>query len=419
LLQRLQQLHPFQTPDTRRLATLFAVVYFAQGMWTLPVQTLTVVLKDRGLSSAAVADFFLISTVPWLIKPAYGLLSDLVPLFGSRRKSYFLLSSGLASVAGFALALGSEPSYWRLALLYTAMGFGLAFNDVLTDAVMVESGKPRGLTGAFQAVQWAAISVATLAVGVVGGHLAELRALRTAFLIGVGFPLVSLLMARRFLWEAPARFDADAVASTWASVREAATRRDLWIVAAFIFCYDFTPSAGPAFLYYQMDVLHLSQRFIGALASLQAATGIVGAMIYAPLSRRMPLKRLIVVSIGLGVVATLAYLLYRGPATAIAIDAAWGAAGMIVQLSILDLAAKACPRKAEGTYFALFASVLNGSAQLSTNVGGRLYDSLGFMPLVLISAALTAAAWLLVPLVNIDRIEAAARRDEATVAANA
>jgi predicted MFS family arabinose efflux permease len=90
-----------------------------------------------------------------------------------------------------------------------------------------------------------------------------------------------------------------------------------------------------------------------------------------------------------------------------------------VQLSILDLAAKACPRKAEGTFFALFASVLNGSTQLSTNVGGRLYDSLGFAPLVLISSAFTALVWLLVPLVKIDRIEAAARRADSGVDASA
>jgi predicted MFS family arabinose efflux permease len=56
-------------------------------------------------------------------------------------------------------------------------------------------------------------------------------------------------------------------------------------------------------------------------------------------------------------------------------------------------------------------SVFNGSTQLSTNVGGRLYDALGFGPLVLISTVMTAFAWLLVPLVKIERIEAAARRD--------
>jgi hypothetical protein len=44
----LARLNPFRTPDARRLALLFAVVYFAQGMWYLPNQTLTVVEKVRG-----------------------------------------------------------------------------------------------------------------------------------------------------------------------------------------------------------------------------------------------------------------------------------------------------------------------------------------------------------------------------------
>ena len=415
MLARLRQLHPFQTPDTQRLATLFAVVYFAQGMWSLPVQTLTLTLKERGLSSSAVADFFLLSTIPWVIKPVYGLLSDFAPLFGRRRTSYFLLTSGLASLAGVALALSADHTYWRLALLYTAMGFGLAFTDVLTDAVMVESGKPRGLTGAFQAVQWAAISVATLAVGVLGGQLAETRSLHRAFLIAAGFPLISFMMAARFLREERTRFDAAAFRATWTAIREAAAQRHVWLVAAFIFLYDFSPAFGPSFLYYQTDVLGFSQGFIGALASLQAATGIVGALLYASISRRVPLKRLIVVSIGLAVGGTLAYVGYRGRASAIVVDGLWGVMSMIVQLAILDLAAKSCPRKVEGTFFALFASVFNGSVQLSTNVGGRLYDALGFMPLVVISAALSSLAWLLVPLIPIARIETAARQDVATV----
>src|SRR6202795_2973981 len=207
MLARLARFHPFQTPETQRLAILFAVVYFAQGMWSLPAQTMTIVLKERGLSSSAVADFFLLSTIPWIIKPVYGLLSDLVPLFGRRRKSYFLLTSGLASAAGFALALSTEHGYGRLALLYTAMGLGLAFTDVLADAIMVETGKPRGLTGVFQSVQWASISVASLAVGVLGGYFAHTRGLRAAFLLAARFPLVSFAMVQAFLREAPSRFD--------------------------------------------------------------------------------------------------------------------------------------------------------------------------------------------------------------------
>ncbi len=390
---------------------LFAVVYFAQGMWSLPVQTMTLVLKERGLSSSAVADFFLLSTIPWVIKPVYGLLSDFVPLFGRRRQSYFLLASALASLAGFALALAVEHGYWRLAWLYTAMGFGLAFCDVLADAIMVETGKPRGLTGVFQSVQWASISVATLVVGVLGGYLAHLRSLRAGFVLAACFPLVSFAMVLSFLREPPRRGDRAAAPAAFRAIRGAAFGRDLWLVAGFIFFAAFNPLFGPAFLYYQTDVLGFDQRFIGALAAFTAVGSVVGALLYAPLSRTVPLRRLLVSTIGACTVGTFAYLGYRGPLSAVVIDTLYGVVGMLIQLSLLDLSAKACPRRGEGTFFALLMSIFNGSSQLSTNVGGRLYDGLGFGPLVVISAVTTALSLLLVPLVNVERIEAAAKRD--------
>jgi predicted MFS family arabinose efflux permease len=82
---------------------------------------------------------------------------------------------------------------------------------------------------------------------------------------------------------------------------------------------------------------------------------------------------------------------------------------MITQLAFLDLAAKSCPRRVEATFFALLMSVYNGGSQGSEIVGGYLYDWLGYMPLVLISTVFTALAWLLVPLVHVERIEAHAR----------
>jgi MFS family permease len=432
-----RRLNPFKTPETQRLAILFGVVYFAQGMWYLPNQTITIILKDRGLTAGQVADFFLLSTIPWLIKPAYGLLSDFVPLLGRRRQSYFILTSGLAAFAGLALASGVLISHGPMEKftavlpgvgavtftlvsgvgLFTLMALGLAFTDVLVDAMMVENGRPRGLTGAFQSVQWACITVASVIVGLLGGYLAEHRSLRTAFLLAAAFPLVSLLMGVFVVREPRARFDAEAIRETGRAIREALAHRDMWVVVGFIFFWTFSPSFGPAFLYYQTDALGFSQQFIGTLGSLAASAGVVGAAIYAPLSRRFPLKWLINVSIGAGVVATLAYLLYRGRASALVIDISFGCVGMITQLALLDLAAKSCPKRVEATFFALLMSVYNAGTQLSQNVGARLYDAIGFTPLVLISAALTAAAWLLVPLVRIDRIEARAREEAAARAA--
>src|SRR5437899_9937176 len=146
----LGRLNPFKTADSQRLAVLFAIVYFSQGMWYLPNQPITIVLKERGLSAGQVATFFSITTLPWLIKPLYGLLSDFVPLWGYRRKSYFLLTTALAALAGATLATVAGHGYWSLAVFFTIMGLGLAFTDLLPDALLVQAGQPRGLSGVFQ-----------------------------------------------------------------------------------------------------------------------------------------------------------------------------------------------------------------------------------------------------------------------------
>ena len=126
--------HPFQGPEARRLAA-----------------------------------FTWIITIPWFIRPVYGLLSDFVPLFGTRRRSYFLIMSATAALA----------------------------------AVMVENGKRVGLTGAFQSVQWGALSAASILVGVGGGYLAERRAFAAALALVACFPVVSFLMALLVVREPP------------------------------------------------------------------------------------------------------------------------------------------------------------------------------------------------------------------------
>jgi len=396
----------------RRLTLLFAIVYFAQGMIYLPDQVVAIVFKERGLSAGQLATFTWITTVPWFIKPLYGLLSDFVPLFGTRRRSYFMINAGLAAAAAVAVSFMPGASYWTLTTLITLLWLGVGFTDVLTDALMVETGKPLGLTGVFQSVQWGALGAASVLVGVLGGYLAERRAFAGVFALVACFPMVSLLMAVFAVRERPARPDLEGLRETGRAVRRALGSPELWLVAGFIFFFSFSPSFGPAFFYYETDTLGFSQQFIGTLTSLGAAASILGALVYAPLSRRFSLKRIIIWSIGASVVGTLAYLAYRDKPSAVVITLVFGAVGMTTQLAFMDLAAKACPRHVEATFFALLMSVYNVAMRSSEWTGAHLYDLVGYTSLVLISTLFTAAVWLLVPLVPIDAIQTAAREAE-------
>jgi len=193
-------------------------------------------------------------------------------------------------------------------------------------------------------VQWAAIKTASVLVGLVGGHLAESRDVGTAFVVAGLLPLLSLVMVGLCVREKGRPADRAAVYQTLDGIRHALRSRDLWAVAGFIFFWTFSPSFDTALLFHQTDVLHFGAQFIGVLGAVGSIGGIAGALAYPVLSRRMRLRRLVNLVIGLGVAGTLAYLAYRDPITGLAIEALYGCAGTIATLAFLELAAKAAPR---------------------------------------------------------------------------
>jgi len=159
--------------------TFFATLYFIQsigdpgsGLIAQPIRSL---LRHWGESPASLAGLMALLAIPWSIKPVFGLLSDFVPLFGSRRRNYLLLANGMAVVSLLLLALAplSPEHRWLLFALLLPTSVGIALGDVIVDALMVEKGQPLGLTGRFQSIQWAAANAALLLTGVLGGYIAQ------------------------------------------------------------------------------------------------------------------------------------------------------------------------------------------------------------------------------------------------------
>lgn len=150
-------------------------MYFVQGVAEptegLIAQPVRSLLKSWGYSAAAIAGFGALLAFPWWIKPIYGLLSDFVPIGRTRRRSYLLLTSAATVLSlGYLYVLPlPHGAYLQLLLLLLIPTVGVAFSDVVVDALMVEKGQPRGLTGLLQSVQWAALYGGSKAAGMSGG----------------------------------------------------------------------------------------------------------------------------------------------------------------------------------------------------------------------------------------------------------
>jgi predicted MFS family arabinose efflux permease len=395
---------------------LFGAMYFVQGIAEptegLIAQPVRSLLRSWDYSAAAIGRFIFFLSLPWVIKPLYGLLTDFVPLAGTRRRSYLIASSG-ATVLGLAFLYFFPPSPGEslfLLLLLLIPTVGVAFSDVVVDALMVEEGQPRNLTGRLQSVQWTAMNIATIGAALVGGFLSKHGQQTTAFLICAGATLITLVLAFVFVRE-DRYVRPPGGEFRWAAAQLGRAIKTPAVLAAagFLYLWSFNPFISSSVLYTHMtSELGLGEQFYGVSVSVMAVGQIAGSVAYGVYCRRTPVRWLIHGAILAGILATVAYWGLSGEKSALAIAFVVGLTYITGSLAQLDLAARACPVEAAGSVFALLMSVSNLAMASSELVGGNLYVMLGelwgadaaFNALVGIGAATTCGCWLLAPVLT-------------------
>eukprot|EP00596_Hydrurales_sp_CCMP1899_P003780 CAMPEP_0119054474 /NCGR_PEP_ID=MMETSP1177-20130426/75087_1 /TAXON_ID=2985 /ORGANISM="Ochromonas sp, Strain CCMP1899" /LENGTH=459 /DNA_ID=CAMNT_0007034711 /DNA_START=124 /DNA_END=1500 /DNA_ORIENTATION=+ len=77
-------------------------------------------------------------SLPWALKIACGFLSDSFPIYGLRRKPYFLIGWSVYIICNLSLAWIRTPSINVLSLFVFLMTMGFVQADVCTDAMIVE-----------------------------------------------------------------------------------------------------------------------------------------------------------------------------------------------------------------------------------------------------------------------------------------
>jgi predicted MFS family arabinose efflux permease len=273
----------------------------------------------------------------------------------------------------------------------------------------VENGQRHNASGAFVNQQWMWFNAAAAATSLAGGWLIEIfsptGALHVAALIAAIAPL-AVLTCLRLVEEARARIDRTALRRGLDGLVNTFRSRTLLLVAAFLFCYYYSPGFGTPLYFHMTDRLHFSQGFIGALSAISSVGWVAGGLLYRWALTGMRTRALLQLSIVLGTLGTLAFLLMVDPVSAVVVYFVFGVVGMIANIATLTLAAQHCPTGAEGFAFAALMSVMNLAAPLADTSGAYLYDRVfdgRLAPLIVVSAAFTAFALVLIPLFRIER----------------
>jgi predicted MFS family arabinose efflux permease len=386
--------------DLRRIAPLLAAGWLGTNLGIavadLPLKFL---LKDQlHLTPPAIAGFFALGAFTNYIKPVAGLLADSIPLFGTRRRHYLLLSlfgSGL-----FWLLLACVPrTYADLLGTYAVLYMTIVFTSTTLGGVMVEAGIRYGAAGRLTAQRIGMFRLASLVGGPIGGMLAS-SPFGLAMAITAGLHLILVPLYYVGLPEAPtAHANRKVWAEAGAQLRVLARSKTLLSAAGMICLVAAAPGFGTPLLFHQTDTLHFSKQFVGNLVLVGAATGLAGAALYHAFCRRLSLRALLAGSILLHALGTLFYLFYHSQASALWITSLSGITVTLATLPIYDLAARATPSGSEALGYSVMMSVWNLTNALSDWSGSYVYSRfhLTFLDLVWLNAGTTALALVAVP----------------------
>lgn len=77
--------------------------------------------------------------IPWIVKPLWGILTDVVPIAGYRRRPYFILAGLLGAASTLLLSLKKKVDVMFALLSMTAVSAGAAIADVTIDACAAEN----------------------------------------------------------------------------------------------------------------------------------------------------------------------------------------------------------------------------------------------------------------------------------------
>ena len=411
-----------------------SLVYLVQGLLRLSSLAVFTLFKDElELDPATVGLLTGVTAFPWLIKPLYGFLSDAVPIWGYKRRSYLMLCGGLGASSWLAvsvpgLTVGTVVGALMVGSLSTACA------DVVADSIVVElsRGRPQSEAGSLQSLCWASVSVGSVVSAYFSGSLVEVYGVRPVFLITACFPLLvglaataipetrvktstsrtsrrtrrtgrrngtgsgsgsgtgtgtSLSSPRMATDVSPTLALVDTFVNQGKALWGALRDESILYPAIFVFLWQATPSAGTAMLFFETNQLGFTTEFLGRIQLLASVASLIGVGVYNGLLKEVELRKIFlwtaILGTGLGMTQLMLItgvnrtLGISDQVFALGDSALLTVLGQVSFMPVLVLAAKLCPKGVEATLFATLMSLLNGGSFLGSALGSGLTGLFG------------------------------------------
>ncbi|KAK8489221.1 hypothetical protein V6N11_029236 [Hibiscus sabdariffa] len=322
-----------------------------------------------------------ITSIPWIIKPVWGLLTDVLLIMGYRRRPYFILSGLLGVVSMLFISLESKMQLVSALLTLTAGNTAVAVADVTVDACVAQNSVTHPSRAAdMQSLCALSYSFGGLLGFSISGVFIHLIGPKGVFgLLTLPAALVSLVS--NFAYSEVNRKFLDAAKAMWTTLKGP----DVWRPCLYMYLsLAVSLNINEGLFYWYTDAKEgpsFSKETVGYIFSMCAIGALLGAILYQNVLKNQPLRDMLFwTQLLFGLTGMLDLMLVQrmnlkfGIPDYLFVVIGEAVSQMITRLKwmpMLVLSSKLCPSSIEGTFFALLMSIDNFGG-LSASWGGGL-----------------------------------------------
>jgi len=329
-----------------------------------------------------------------------GLLTDLKPIFGLRRK-YYIFLNGILIILGWIFLIILKPNLFISSLCLFIISFGKSFSSVLGEAIVVELSllkkkinyneenikneilkKTEYDAKDFISMFFLIRTFGYLISSYLQGKIIEIFSLKTIFLITslIGFLIIIsgfLLIEKKIeIKENEYKIINDLIIFI--------QKKNIYIPLLFMIIFGCSPSYSQPLFYFITNKLKFTPSDLGIISMFSTLFSLIGIFIYKKYLKNIKIKKMLLIgSIILIFLSFTTYILVKRINLILKINdfifllfgnCIMSLIGDLVAMPILSLSAILCPKNLEGTVYSLFMSANNFGYSLGNLFGSFLTE---------------------------------------------
>lgn len=400
--------------------TAYLIIAFHHGLSYISQLAVQYFFKDQlKVEPGSLAKINSIIHIPWACKPLFGLVTDMVPLFGYRRK-YYLFFCGLINLLSWLMMTYYIKDSTLATISMLLVNITLSFSSVLGEAIVVEltqyeEDKDKK-SKEFVSYYMIARTIGDLGSSYLKGALVDMLQLRTIFFISSFIPLLLIISSFILIENKTVKNDSLTNNSNTNNLTDEETRdllenrqpqnlneneinnsqedgtfkklfcfllqKHVLIPLSFIILFKSTPNYSDAFFYFVTNELKITASNLGQMSFCGSIAVLIAIFIYKTYLKDLNFKYMIVIGTIFSLIISMTSLVlvlriniqYNIPDFELLIVSGFFLSLIqeFILLPILSLACVICPKNLEGTVFSVFMSSLNLGGIISTLNGGLL-----------------------------------------------